>query len=202
MAQQDGGFPNDRSVTRSDTFCGFPVLQPQNVLPASILVHATGLAALGLSVRSTTHRCDRALHRSYLMAGVLWALNGFLLGATTSVALSCVSVARTSTARLFCRRDNRIRIGACAGFMLVSLTASALTWRGWSTLQPAVASSLVTYAAFFLSGAKLRLALLISALLWTQTVLSLHSPEQIGGNLLGIAGAAIGLWRTRKIVQT
>jgi Bacterial inner membrane protein len=174
-------------------------LRPQNVVPASILVHATGLAALGVSVRSTTHPCDRELNRNYLVAGVLWALNAFLLGATTSVALSCVSVARTGTASLLRRRDNRIRIGACAGFMLVSLAASALTWRGWPTLLPAVASSLVTYAAFFLSGAKLRLALLISALLWTHTVLSLHSPEQIGGNLLGIAGAAVGLWRTRKI---
>jgi inner membrane protein len=178
------------------------LLRPQtSVVPASFLVHATGLAALGVSVRSTTHRCDRELHRNYLVAGVLWALNGFLLGATTSVALSCVSVARTGTASLFRQRDNRIRIAACAGFMLVSLAASVLTWRGWSTLLPAVASSLVTYAAFFLSGAKLRLALLISALLWTQTVLSLHSPEQIGGNLLGISGAAIGLWRTRKIAQ-
>jgi hypothetical protein len=177
-------------------------LQPQNVVPASILVHATGLAALGLSVRSSTHGCDRELHRNYLMAGVLWALNAFLLGATTSVALSCVSVARTGTARLLCQRDNRIRISACAGFMLVALTGSALTWCGWSTLLPAAASSLATYAAFFLSGARLRLALLISALLWTQTVLSLHSPEQIGGNLVGIAGAAIGLWRTRKVAQT
>jgi hypothetical protein len=171
-------------------------------VPDSILVHATGLAALGVSVRSTTRLCDRELHRNYLMAGVLWTLNGFLLGSATSMALSCVSVARTGTASLFRRRDSRIRLGACAGFILVSLAASALTWGGWSTLLPALASSLVTYAAFFLSGARLRLALLISALLWTQTVLSLHSPEQIVGNLLGIVGAAIGLWRTRKIAQT
>jgi hypothetical protein len=81
--------------------------------------------------------------------------------------------------------------------MLISLAAAALTWRGWLTLLPVAASILVTYAAFFLSGARLRLALLVSALLWTQNVLSLHSPEQIGGNLLGIAGAAIGVWRTR-----
>ena len=65
-----------------------PCCRPQTVVPASFLVHATGLAALGVSVRSTTHRCDRELHRNYLVAGVLWALNGFLLGATTSVALS------------------------------------------------------------------------------------------------------------------
>jgi hypothetical protein len=168
-------------------------------VPASILVHATGIAALGLSVRSTLHRCDRGLHRGYLLAGILWAVNNFLLGATTGAALSCVSVARTGTATLVCQRHNRIRIGACALFILISLATASLTWRGWLTLLPVAASVLVTYAAFFLSGPRLRLALLISALLWTQNVVSLHSPEQIGGNLLGIVAAALGLWRTRKI---
>jgi len=167
-----------------------------------ILVHATGIAALGLSVRSTLHLCDRRLHRGHILAGILWALNNFLLGATTGAALSCVSVARTGTASLVYKGDNRIRIGACALFMLISLATAALTWRGWLTVLPVAASILVTYAAFFLSGARLRFALLISALLWTQNVLSLHSPEQIGGNLLGIAGAAVGVWRTRPVAQT
>ncbi|HUD27109.1 MAG TPA: YgjV family protein [Burkholderiaceae bacterium] len=168
-------------------------------MTASLLVHATGIAALGLSVRSTLYRCDRGLRRGYLLAGILWALNNFLLDATTGAALSCVSVARTGTASLLFQRGNRIRIGACALFIVISLVAASLTWRGWLTLLPVAASILVTYAAFFLSGSRLRLALLISALLWTQNVLSLHSPEQIGGNLLGIAAAAVGLWRTRKI---
>jgi hypothetical protein len=166
---------------------------------ASILVHATGIAALGLSVRSTMHRCDRGLHRGYFLAGILWALNNFLLGATTGAALSCVSVARTGTASLMYQRDHRIRIGACALFILISLVTALLTWHGWLTLLPVAASVLVTYAAFFLTGSRLRLALLISALLWTQNVLSLHSPEQIGANLLGIVAATVGFWRTRKI---
>jgi hypothetical protein len=166
---------------------------------ASILVHATGIAALGLSVRSTMHRCDRGLHRGYFLAGILWALNNFLLGATTGAALSCVSVARTGTASLVYQGDNRIRIGACALFILISLVTASLTWHGYLTLLPVAASILVTYAAFFLAGSRLRLALLISALLWTQNVLSLHSPEQIGGNLLGIVAATVGFWRSRKI---
>jgi hypothetical protein len=176
-------------------------LSPRDSVTASILVHATGIAALGLSVRSTMHCCDRGLHRGYFLAGILWALNNFLLGAATGAALSCVSVARTGTASLVSKRDNRIRIGACALFILVSLVTASLTWQGWLTLLPVAASVLVTYAAFFLSGSRLRLALLIGAMLWTQNVLSLHSPEQIGGNLLGIVAATIGFWRTRKIAS-
>ena len=171
-------------------------------MTSSFLVHATGIAALGLSLSSTLHRCDRGLHRGHFLAGILWALNNFFLGATTGVALSCVSVARTGTATLVHKGDNRLRIGACALFVLISLVTAGLTWQGWPTLLPVAASVLVTYAAFFWSGARLRLALLISALLWTQNVLSLHSPEQISGNLLGIVAAAIGVWRARPIAQT
>ena len=161
-----------------------------------IFVHATGLAALSLSVGSALQRCDRKLHRGHFLAGVLWALNSFLLGATTTAALSCVSAARTGTASLVRVGGDRIRILACALFATLSLLTAAYTWHGWPTLLPAAASVLVTYAAFYLTGRQLRLALLVSALLWMQNVLSVHSPEQIVGNLLAVVAAGVGIWRT------
>jgi hypothetical protein len=162
-----------------------------------IFVHATGLAALSLSVASALQRCDRSLHRGHFLAGIFWTLNSLLLGATTAAALSCVSAARVGTAGLVRGGGDRIRVVVCALFAAVSLVTAAMTWQGWPTLMPAAASVLATYAAFYLTGRQLRLALLASALLWMQCVLSIHSPEQIIGNVLAAAAAAAGVWRTR-----
>ena len=174
----------------------------QDFVSDPIFVHVTGLAALSLSLGSALQRCDRKLHRGNFLAGVFWALNSLLLGATTTAALSCVSAARTGTAGLVRGGDDRIRMVACALFASLSLATAAITWQGWPTLLPAAASVLVTYAAFFLTGRHLRLALLVSALLWMQSVLSIHSPEQIVGNVLAVVAAAAGVWRTRQAAST
>jgi hypothetical protein len=163
-----------------------------------LLAHAAGIAALGLSIRSSSHHCDRALRRHSFLAGVCWALNYFLLGAAVGGALSCVSAARSGTATLVEDRDLRSRALACSIFVLASIGIAILTWTDWTTLLPVAASILTTIAVFFLRGAWLRVALLVSALLWTQIVFQVHSPEQMIGNFLGIVAASVGLWRVRR----
>jgi len=164
---------------------------------ASLFVHATGIAALGLSLSSSIHRCDHRLRRHGFLAGLCWALNYSLLGAPLGAALSCVSALRTGTASLVVHKGWRLRALACMLFVGVSLATAVCTWQDWTTLLPVASSMLTTYAVFFLGGWRLRLALLLSALLWTQNVVALNSPEQIVGNVLGIAAAAFGLWRVR-----
>jgi hypothetical protein len=165
----------------------------------SLFVHATGLAALGLGISSAVHRCDHRLRRHNFLSSLCWAANFFLLGSTLGALLSCVAAMRTGTATLVHGRDERLRAGACLCFVSISLATAVLTWQDWLTLLPVASSVLTTFAVFFLRGPVLRFALLISALLWTQNVLALNSPEQIVGNLLGIAAAAIGLWRSRPL---
>lgn len=168
-------------------------------MTASLFVHATGLAALGLGISSAIHRCDRRLRRHNFLSALCWAANFFLLGATLGAILSCVSAMRTGTATLVYGRNERVRAVACFSFMSISIATAVLSWRDWTTLLPVASSILTTYAVFFLCGPVLRLALLVSALLWTQSVLALNSPEQIIGNFLGIAAAAVGLWRSRPL---
>lgn len=169
----------------------------ERAVSASVFVHATGLLALCLSISSTVHPCDRRLRRHGFLAGLCWAANYVLLGAPLGAALACVSAARTGTADLVMEKTVRLRALVCAAFVGASMTTALLTWQDWTTLLPMASSVLTTYAVFFLAGWRLRLALLLSALLWTQMVLALDSPEQIVGNFLGIGAAAYGLWRVR-----
>ncbi len=162
-----------------------------------LVIHATGIAALGLSVTGSIRRCEHGLRRQGFLASVLWACTYALQGATTGAALSAISAARTGTSSLVQRSGSHIRLGACALFATIALGTAALTWHGWTTLLSVASSLLMTYALFFLSGRRLRWALLIAAVLWMDTVWSLGAPEPLIANTLGICAAAMGVWRTR-----
>ncbi len=164
----------------------------------SFFAHATGIAALGLSLNGLVNRCDRTLRRTNSAASVLWTLNNLLLGATSAAAMSALSATRTTAADLVHRRGDNIRHWACAAFILTALMASAITWQGWPTLLTASASVAVSFGVFYLKGAQLRFVMLVSAVLWSYNAWLMHSPEQIMGNSLGIAAATYGVWRTRK----
>jgi hypothetical protein len=168
------------------------------VIP-SIVVHAAGIAALGLSVTSSIRRCEHGLRRQGFLAGVLWTFTYALQGATTGAALSLVSAARIGTSSLIHGRGSRIRALACSLFATIAIATATLTWHGWTTVLPVISSVLTTYALFFLSGRKLRWALLVAAVLWMETVWSLAAPEPIIANSLGICAAAMGIWRTRLV---
>ncbi|SPE27222.1 membrane hypothetical protein [Burkholderiales bacterium] len=167
----------------------------------SLLAHATGIAALGLSLNGLVNRCDHTLRRTNSVASLLWTLNNLLLGATSAAAMSALSATRTTAADLVHRRGERARHWACAAFVLIALAASALTWQGWPTLLTASASVAVSFGVFYLAGAQLRFVMLVSALLWSYNAWLIHSPEQIMGNSLGIAAASYGVWRTRKTAK-
>jgi len=164
----------------------------------SLLAHATGIAALGLSLNGLINRNDQTLRRNSSAASLLWTCNNLLLGATSAAAMSALSATRTTAADLVQRRAAHARHWTCAAFVLVALAASVLTWQGWPTILTASASVAVSFGVFYLAGAQLRFVMLVSALLWTYNAWLFHSPEQITGNSLGIAAAVYGVWRTRN----
>jgi hypothetical protein len=166
-----------------------------------IVIHAAGIAALGLSVTSSIRRCEQGLRRQGFLAGVLWTFTYALQGASTGAALSMIAAARTGTSSLIHGKGSRIRVWACCAFATIAIASSVITWHGWTTILPVTSSILTSYALFFLTGPRLRWALFISALLWMETVWSLDQPEPIIANTLGICAAAMGIWRSRPAEQ-
>jgi len=186
-----------RKIVRRTVFPAC-ILSTAVVVTPSLLAHATGIAALGLSLNGLVNRNDGVLRRTSSAASLLWTCNNLLLGATSAAAMSALSATRTTAADLVHRRGAHTRRWACAAFILSALIASAITWQGWPTLLTASASVAVSFGVFYLGGAQLRFVMLLSALLWTYNAWLFHSPEQITGNSLGIAAAMYGVWRTRN----
>ncbi|MEO6747229.1 MAG: YgjV family protein [Caldimonas sp.] len=167
------------------------------IVTSDFLVHATGVSALVINVVAMASTCEKSLRVQSAMAGLVWALNNFLLGAYTAAALSLVSASRTTTSAVVLRSAAQVRRTAFISFAGLTLCVAAVTWDSRSSLLITIAALLSTYAMFYLRGASLRWSMLVVSALWMDHAWSHGSWEQIAGNALPGLAALYGVWRVR-----
>ena len=155
------------------------------------------MSALVINVVAMASTCEKSLRVQSAMAGLVWALNNFLLGAYTAAALSLVSASRTTTSAVVLRSAARVRRTAFLGFVGLTLAVAAMTWDSRSSLLIPVAALLSTYAMFYLRGPSLRWSMLVVSALWMDHAWSHGSWEQIAGNALPGLAAVYGVCRVR-----
>lgn len=168
-------------------------------LMSTLLIHATGFAALALNVTALVHRSDRSLRSTTGWASALWAVNNLLMGAQSAAALSVLSVGRQASASVVQDRSAMTRHLACTGFVLLTFVLAALTWNGVATLLITAGSLLATVAMFYMRGVPLRLAMIGVAALWMYNAWAYDSWWQMFANLLTAGAAAFGAWRARAV---
>jgi hypothetical protein len=163
----------------------------------TLLIHASGLAALAFNVVALVCTCERSLRLRSGVAGMIWALNNFLMGANVAAALSVLSAGRTATSAvtLVARRSRAI---AFAGFALLTLVVGWLTWGGVASLLMVGASLMSTYAVFHLTGRSLRGVMLAVSALWMFNAWSVGSWEQMAANVISAAASLYGACRMSR----
>lgn len=166
-------------------------------MTTSLLLNASGLAALALNISGLLKPSDAGLRQKAGLAAALWALNNLLLGAYTAAALSVLVVARQFTAHRMQDASAQHRLRTCVAFVLLTVLVGATTWQGWSSVFTTTGTVLATAAMFYLSGARLRLALLVTSLLWLGHAWVFHSLWQMVANLSAAAAAGAGAWAAR-----
>lgn len=172
-----------------------------SLLSTELLLRATGLLALALTVAGLLRQCDQGLRRSTGTASALWGLHNLLLGAHTAAALCVLILLRQFGAHRLAAAGQRVRILACAGFMAAMMLVGILTWHGAPSIFTTTGSMLATYAMFRLRGAWLRGAMALVALLWMANSLHFQAWEQLAANLITGAAAAAGAaaaWRQQR----
>jgi hypothetical protein len=164
----------------------------------ALLIHVTGLLALAINVVALACSCERSLRLRSGVAGMVWALNNFLIGANVAAALSVVSASRTATAAvtLGAHRARAIGFGI---FAALTLVVGVLTWAGWASLPMVAASLMSTYAVFHLTGRSLRWVMLAVSGLWMFNAWSVGSWEQMAANVIS---AAASLWGACRVART
>jgi hypothetical protein len=160
----------------------------------TLLIHATGLGALALNVIALVCTCERSLRLRSGIAGMVWALNNFLMGANVAAALSVLSASRTATSAVTLGAA-RARAIAFGTFVALTLAIGVLTWGGWASLLMLVASLMSTYAVFHLTGRSLRWVMLAVSALWMFNAWSYGSWEQMAANVISAGASLYGACR-------
>ncbi|MEO9041793.1 MAG: YgjV family protein [Rhodoferax sp.] len=168
------------------------------MIPTTLVVNASGLAALAINVSGLVSRSDRSLRSTNGWASVLWAANNFLMGADSAAALSALSAGRQASESVVQGKSRRARLLTCMAFLAVTLVLGILTWNGTVTLVTTVGSMLSTCAMFYMRGVLLRVAMIGVAGLWMFNALAYDSWWQMAANLLNGGAAAYGAWRSAK----
>jgi hypothetical protein len=162
------------------------------------LIHATGLGALVLNIVALVCTCERSLRVRSGIAGMVWALNNFLMGANVAAMLSVVSAGRTATSAVTLGAAGPARGIAFGGFVALTLLIGAATWVGWPSLLIVAASLMSTYAVFHLTGRSLRWVMLAVSALWMFNAWSYGSWEQMTANVLSAAASLYGACRIAR----
>ena len=170
------------------------------MIPTTLVVNASGLAALAINVSGLVSRSDRSLRSTNGWASVLWAANNFLMGADSAAALSALSAGRQASESVVQGKSGRARMLTCMTFLAVTLVLGMLTWNGTVTLVTTAGSMLSTYAMFYMRGVLLRVAMIGVAALWMFNALAYDSWWQMAANLLNGGAAAYGAWRSAKVM--
>ena len=166
----------------------------------TLLIHVSGLVALALNVVALVCTCERSLRLRSGVAGMIWALNNFLMGANVAAALSVLGASRTATSAVTLGAS-RSRAIAFASFAAATLAVGLLTWGGWASLLLVVASLLSTYAVFHLTGPSLRWVMLAVSGLWMFNAWSMGSWEQMAANVISAAASLWGACRVTRPVS-
>ena len=164
----------------------------------AVLIHATGLCALALNLVALVCTCERSLRVRSGIAGMVWALNSFLIGSNVAAALNVVSAGRTAASAVTLHRAGLQRRVAFGAFCALTLVIGALTWGGWPSLLIIGASLMSTYAVFHLTGRSLRWVMLVVSAMWMFNAWSYGSWEQMAGNVLSAAASLYGACRVGR----
>ena len=159
-----------------------------------IISECLGLLGILLNIIIYQQKKRKSLLRWKLTSDVAWALHYAIAGNFSGAAVGTIGIAREST--FLAIEDKKIdRRPFLAVFFLCALGSIWLTWKGWTSFLPAIASML-SVISFWQQKPKLSrfLALPISTLMLTYDIL-VGSYTGIGNELLTLGSVLIGVYR-------
>lgn len=128
------------------------------------LAYAVGGIGVLVELRAYLLACGQAFRRWSAAGAILWAAMYLLLGAWTAALIMGSTALRTLLSGWLVH--HRHRHPAAAGFVLLFVLLTAVSWQGAVSLLPAFAVINTTFALFYLDNRKMRIALLASSAAW------------------------------------
>ena len=134
-----------------------------------------GLLSFAIGTYTFLQKDDRHLKISMLFLFGCHTIHFFLMGASTAAAANLLSFLRTFISIKY----NKPFVGIL--FILANISWGLYLYQSPVSILPIIGASIGTYAVFFLSGIKMRIAFIIGALSWITHNLIVGS---VGGIML------------------
>lgn len=167
-----------------------------------LYIRASGVAGLALTLLGLTASNDKRMLCLITVGALFFSLNNFLIGAHTACLLSLVSSLGTFTSLQLTGFKSRFRQPACLTFSGAAIAIGILTWGGPVSLFASAGSLCGTVGTFFLQGARMRLALGASNLLWLCSAIHFRALEQIISLVAALLVISYGLWQAHKVADS
>lgn len=159
------------------------------------LESATGALALVLSLSSYALKTHRALTSVAFLAVLCWGAHFWFKGALTPAALALVVSLRIALSLHVVHLSLAQRQRWTAGFLVVTVLASALTWQGWLSVPSTVATLWLTFIGLNWKGAQLRLGFFVGEGLWLTNAVLVGSLFAVVTSVLATVVNLVALWR-------
>ena len=157
------------------------------------LARGVGLVALCIGLRANLRRSDASMKRNMSIASALWGVYYLLLGGYTAAATSLISMSRQLVTSRLDLLNARVQRRVEFGYYGAAMVICALTWHGWVSLLPAVATMVSTFAMFRLKFERFRWAMVVSGVIWCANAFYFQAWEQLISVSMSIGTILIGL---------
>lgn len=160
---------------------------------SEIFIQSVGFVALGLTLLVYQTNSRRSMLNLQFASCALYVVHFFLLGAYTGAALNVVGGIRSYVFN----RDlgHRLRVAVPIFFMALFAVAGAVTWQGYVSLLPVLASFGGTLAFWQKNPRTIRLISLISPPLWLAYNILVGSYAGVLSEILLLGSTFVGVYR-------
>ena len=109
----------------------------------NIAAQIVGFVGITVNVLIYQQKNRASILKMKLVSDVLWAVHYLMIGADTAVAVACLGILREF---VFMKRK---KLSSLVAFLILGLFSAAVTWKGWLSLLPTMASML-SVVSFYL----------------------------------------------------
>lgn len=144
---------------------------------------------IGIAANALIYQKNNRLSilRMKLISDLLWAVHYLLIGAYSAAAIACIGITREI---VFIKRK---RLSSLIIFLILSFGSAILTWNGYSSLLPSIASA-ASVISFYIGKSEITriISFPISGCMGTYSVLN-GSVAGVVNELLTVTSSVIAL---------
>ena len=157
----------------------------------NIIAQIIGFAGIAANALIYQQNSRLEILRMKLISDLLWAIHYFLIGAYSAAAIACIGIMREI---VFIKRK---RLSSLIIFLILSFGSAILTWNGYSSLLPSIASA-ASVISFYIGKSEITriMSFPISGCMGTYSALT-GSVAGVVNELLTVTSSIVALARSR-----